>query len=206
MIHQNCKWLLKSIKILKHKVKYGDHMNNSKKTNKEERVKVGIVVDDQTGVILNNIYEGDKIITPKQQEYVNKYITNFQKKEAFVKVFTNPITALFKELPTKEFAVAMAIMPFISYKDGILKYDGKIADVRTISEQLGENYDVFRKTISSLVKKDVLGKVERQSDTYQNKTKQCICVNPFIYLRGQDLDREIHDKFVNSKWANIDKE
>ena len=69
-------------------------MNNSKKTNKEERVKVGIVVDDQTGVILNNIYEGDKIITPKQQEYVNKYITNFQKKEAFVKVFTNPITKM----------------------------------------------------------------------------------------------------------------
>lgn len=180
-------------------------MNNSKKTN-EERIKVGTILDDETGVILGELYEGDKIITPKQQEYTNKYITNFQKKEAFVKVFTNPITTLFKELPTKEFAVAMAIMPFISYKDGILKYNNKIADVKIISEQLGENYDVFRKTISSLIKKEVLGKVERQSDTYQNKTKQCICVNPFIYLRGQDLDREIRDKFVNSKWANIDKE
>ena len=121
-------------------------------------------------------------------------------------MFTSPIPTLFKELPTKEFAVAMAIMPFISYKDGILKYNGKIADVRTISEQLGENYDVFRKTIASLIKKEVLGKVERQSDTYQNKTKQCICVNPYIYLRGQDLDKEIQEKFVNSKWANIDKE
>ena len=180
-------------------------MNNSKKAN-EERIKVGTILDDETGVILGELYEGDKIITPKQQEYTNKYITNFQKKEAFVKVFTNPITTLFKELPTKEFAVAMAIMPFISYKDGILKYNNKIADVKIISEQLGENYDVFRKTISSLIKKEVLGKVERQSDTYQNKTKQCICVNPFIYLRGQDLDREIRDKFVNSKWTNIDKE
>ncbi len=181
-------------------------MNNSKKINNEERVKIATVLDDETGVILGEIYEGDKIVTPKQQEYTRKYITNFQKKEAFVKVFINPITALFKELPTKEFAVAMAIMPFISYKDGILKYNGKIADVRTISEQLGENYDVFRKTISSLIKKEVLGKIEQQSDTYQNKTKQCICVNPFIYLRGQDLDREIHDKFANSKWAKIDKE
>ena len=180
-------------------------MNNSKKTNNEERVKVGTIVDED-GVILGGIYEGDKIVTPKQQEYTQKYITNFQKKEAFVKVFTSPIPTLFKELPTKEFAVAMAIMPFISYKDGILKYNNKIADVRTISEQLGENYDVFRKTIASLIKKDVLAKVERQSDTYQNKTKQCICVNPYIYLRGQDLDREIQEKFVNSKWANIDKE
>ena len=180
-------------------------MNNSKKTNNEERVKVGTIVDED-GVILGGIYEGDKIVTPKQQEYTQKYITNFQKKEAFVKVFTSPIPTLFKELPTKEFAVAMAIMPFISYKDGILKYNNKIADVRTISEQLGENYDVFRKTIASLIKKEVLGKVERQSDTYQNKTKQCICVNPYIYLRGQDLDKEIKEKFVNSKWANIDKE
>jgi hypothetical protein len=128
-------------------------MNNSKKTKDLERIKVGVVLDDNTGVILGEIYEGDKIVTPKQQEYTNKYITNFQKKEAFVKVFTNPITTLFKELPTKEFAVAMAIMPFISYKDGILRYDGKIADIKIISEQLGENYDVFRKIIASLIKK-----------------------------------------------------
>lgn len=180
-------------------------MNDLKKTNNEERIKVGIIVDED-GIILGGIYEGDKIVTPKQQEYTQKYITNFQKKEAFVKVFISPIPTLFKELPTKEFAVAMAIMPFISYKDGILKYNNKIADVRIISEQLDENYDAFRKIIASLVKKEVLGKVERQSDTYQNKTKQCICVNPYIYLRGQDLDREIQEKFVNSKWANIDKE
>ena len=43
-------------------------MNNSKKTNNEERVKVGTIVDED-GVILGGIYEGDKIVTPKQQEY-----------------------------------------------------------------------------------------------------------------------------------------
>lgn len=180
-------------------------MNDSKKTNDKVRKKVETIVDED-GVILGGIYEGDKIVVPKQQEYQNRYITNFQKKEAFIKVFTSPIPMLFKELPTKEFAVAMAIMPFISYKDGVLRYNNKIVDVKTLSEQLGENYDVFRKTIASLVKKEVLGKIELQSDTYQNKTKQCICVNPFIFLRGQDLDKKIHDKFVNSKWATIDKE
>lgn len=53
----------------------------------------------------------------------------------------------------------MAIMPFIYYKDGILKYNNKIVDVKIISEQLGENYDVFRKIISSIIKKEVLGKL-----------------------------------------------
>ena len=120
-------------------------MNNSKKAN-EERIKVGTIVDED-GVILGGIYEGDKIVTPKQQEYTQKYITNFQKKEAFVKVFTSPIPTLFKELPTKEFAVAMAIMPFISYKDGILKYNNKIYEPRYDEKNIFniENFNEFKK-------------------------------------------------------------
>ena len=170
------------------------------KTN--ERVKVGTVIDEY-GVILQDIYEGDKIVTEKQSEYKSKYVLNFKSKEAFVKVYTNPIAAMFKELPTKEFAVAMALMPFISYKDGILRYENKIVDVKTISDVLGENYDVFRKTFSSLIKKEVIGKIKRQSDTYANKTKQCIVVNPNLYLRGQPIEREIVEKFSNSKWAKF---
>ena len=47
-------------------------MNNSKKAN-EERIKVGTIVDED-GVILGGIYEGDKIVTPKQQEYTQKML------------------------------------------------------------------------------------------------------------------------------------
>ena len=54
-------------------------MNDSKKTNDKVRKKVGTIVDED-GVILGGIYEGDKIVVPKQQEYQNRYITNIQKK------------------------------------------------------------------------------------------------------------------------------
>ena len=118
-----------------------------KNSNVEERVRIATVVSDE-GEILREIYDGDKIISKKQTEYTNKYITNFLKKEAFVKVYTNPIKQLFKELPTKEFAVAMALMPYISYKDGILKINNKITDVKNIAEDLNENYDPFRKVVS----------------------------------------------------------
>lgn len=37
------------------------------------------------------------------------------------------ITKLYKELPTKEFAVAMAVIPFVS-EDGTLKHNGKNVD------------------------------------------------------------------------------
>lgn len=169
----------------------------------QEKVRVGTVVGEY-GEILTEIYEGDKIVRQKQDEYKRTHIIGFKKKEAFVKVFIHPITALFKELPTKEYAVAMALMPFISYNDGILRYDGKIVDGKTISDVLGENYDTFKRIITSLIKKDILAKVERPSDTYANKTRKCLVVNPYIFLRGQDIERDIVNMFSESKWANIE--
>ena len=169
----------------------------------KEKVRIGTVIDEY-GEILNEIYEGDKIIRQEQDKYKKTHIIGFKKKEAFVKVFTNPITTLFKELPTKEFAVTMALMPFISYTDGILRYNGKIVDGKTISNVLGENYETFKRIITSLIKKDILAKVERQSDTYANKTRKCLVVNPYIFLRGQDIEKDIVELFSNSKWANIE--
>ena len=120
-----------------------------------------------------------------------------------MKLFTSPIETLFKELPTKEFAVAIAISPFVSYKDGILRYKGKIADIATISDVLAENYKTFAKIMASLEKKQIIAKVKRQSDTYQNKTKVCIVVNPYLYLKGQDIEKDIDALFKDSKWARI---
>ena len=55
----------------------------------------------------------------------------------------------------------------------------------------------------SLEEKGILAKVERQSDTYQNKTKKCIAVNPYIFLKGQDIEKDIVNKFKDTKWANL---
>ena len=168
-----------------------------------EKIRVGTVIGEY-GEILNEIYEGDKIVRQEQNEYKNTHYIGFKKKEAFVKVFVHPITALFKELPTKEYAVTMALMPFISYNDGILRYNGKIVDGKTISDVLGENYETFKRIITSLIKKEILGRVERPSDTYANKTRKCLVVNPFIFLRGQDIEKDIVEIFQGSKWANIE--
>ena len=36
------------------------------------------------------------------------------------------------------------------------------------------------------------------------ETKKCLVVNPFIFLRGQDIERDIVEMFEGSKWANIE--
>lgn len=173
-----------------------------KNTYEEERIKVGTVVDND-GVILNNIYEGDKIVTPKQDEYKNKYAINFKKGDAFVKMFISPLCELYKELSSSECAVVLGTMSFISYKDGILRYDNKILNVKEICELLDANYETFKRTFANLIKKEVFKKIERQSDKYADKTKKCIVVNPYIFLRGQDIEKSIVEEFSNTKWANI---
>jgi DNA-binding MarR family transcriptional regulator len=170
--------------------------------NSKQKVKVGFVVDDD-GVILTDIYQGDKIIRESQSNYNQKYVTNFKKKELFVKVYINPIKELWKTLSIREYAVASALMQFISYKDGILRDNGVAINMKDISKLLEMDYDAIRKIIPVLEKKKILVKVKRQSDKYADKEKSYIVVNPYLFLRGTDMEREIVNLFSDSIWANL---
>jgi hypothetical protein len=172
-------------------------MNNTKQRNK-----IGSLVDDY-GEILTEIYEGDKIVRESQSEYLNKYITNFNKKELFVKVYKNPIKELWKALSIREYAVATALMPFISYKDGILRDNNVAINIKDISVLLDMDYDAIRKIVPVLEDKLVLRKIKRQSDKYADKEKNYYVVNPYLFLCGTDMEKEIVDLFSNSIWANI---
>jgi hypothetical protein len=122
-------------------------MNNSK-----QKIKVGTFVDND-GVILTELYQGDKIVRESQSEYRQEFVTNFKKKELFVKVYINPIKELWKDLSIREYAVASALIQFISYKDGILRNNGIAINVKDISILLEMDYDAVRKIISVLISK-----------------------------------------------------
>ena len=175
-------------------------MNNS-----NQKVKVGSVVDED-GVILTELYQGDKIVRETQSEYKKKYITDFKKKELFVKVYINPLEELWNELTIREYAVASVLMRFISYKDGILRNNGVAINMKDISSLLKMDYDAIRKIIPALEKKKILAKVKRQSDKYADKEKNYIVVNPYLFLRGTDIEKEIVDLFADSKWASLESE
>lgn len=166
----------------------------------DERKQIGWAVS-MDGEIINKIYAGDRLVSSTKDEYAEKYIINFNKKEAFVKVFQNPLLQLHRELTTRENSVLMGLMPFISYKDGVLRCDNQVLDIKTMSEILGEEYGGFRKAIISLIEKEVLKKIDIKSETNSSKTKKCFVVNPFIFFRGTDVDRSITSEFINSKWA-----
>jgi DNA-binding MarR family transcriptional regulator len=170
--------------------------------NSNQKVRIGSLVDDD-GVILTEVYQGDKIVRESQSDYKQKHITNFNEKELFVKVYINPIKELWKTLSIREYAVASALMQFISYKDGILRDNGVAINMKDISRLLEMDYDAIRKIIPVLEKKKILGKVKRKSDKYADKEKNYLVVNPYLFLRGTDIEKEIADMFSSSVWANL---
>lgn len=176
-----------------------------KTANEQTKNRIGMLVNDY-GEILDEFYDGDRIVRKKQATYNNNHIINFNKDVTFVKVFPNQIPILLKELSTKEFATVMSLMLFVSYNDCILRCDGKIATGKMISDILEEKYETFKKTLASLIKKEIIKKIQMPSETCKTKTRNCLVVNPYIYIKGQDINKDILNVFDKSKWNNVKAE
>jgi hypothetical protein len=180
--------------------KISEYKNNK---SKDEKKIVKHIVDPFTGEITGEIYEGDRIVPSDQSDYTDSHILKFKKGEIFIKAYVNPITILWQKLNTTEFAVTMALMPYISYQDCILRYKNnpmKLADMATV---LDINYDTFRKTILQLVGKGVLAQTKTGSIKKPNTFINCYVMNPYIIFKGTDLCKEIAGLFVGSGWEDL---
>lgn len=72
-------------------------------------------------------------------------------------------------------------------------------------ELLHEDYDGFRKVIKSLITKEIIKKIDVVSDANKYRTQKAYVVNPYIFFKGTDIQRDILSHFINSKWANLDE-
>jgi len=71
---------------------------------------------------------------------------------------------------------------------------------------LHEEYSGFRRVIKSLIDKEIIKKIDVISDASKYKTQKAYVVNPYIFFKGTDLQRNIMLLFMDSKWANLDEE
>ena len=168
----------------------------------ERNIEVGIVVDEY-GVIIDRLYEGDRVIRGTRNEYKEKYAINFNKKELFCKVYKNPIKELWNTLSIRDYAVATALIPYISYKDGILRNENELLNMKQISVLLNMDYDSIRKSFATLLKNQIIAKVKRPPQYDCDKLVNCYAVNPYLFMSSTDIEKEILSKFKESKWAKI---
>lgn len=157
-------------------------------------------VIDQNGEIVNKIREGDKIVRKEQTEYQQQYITNFNKGESFVKLYDKTISILRKKLTPTEFLLAFSLVEYVSYKDSILRCNGKIMDMQDISDKLEMDYSTVRRLVPSLVRKGILGIHKTGCAENPKLLIKAITCNPYVYIRGNDINRMAVALFEKSGW------
>jgi hypothetical protein len=170
----------------------------------EERKLVAQVVDVETGEIVNGIYEKDKIVPYKEPKPEDEKIEyNFNSEAKFVKLYLG-VNDLRKYLTQGEFAITMSLADFICYEDCIIRrgghQNGKILSIKELSEEMDINYDALRKTVTSLVKKGVIGIHKTGCKDNPNIMVKAITVNPYIFTKGNNVNKTILGLFEHSNW------
>lgn len=168
----------------------------------EERKIVAQVIDVETGEFLDDIYEKDKIVHYKEESPEDK-IYNFNKGESFVKLYLG-VNELRKHLTPGEFTVALSLADFVCYDDCILRkgghHNGKILTIKELADEMDVNYDALRKTITTLNKKGVIGIHKTGCKDKPNVLVKAITVNPYIYSRGNNVNKTILSLFEHTNW------
>jgi DNA-binding MarR family transcriptional regulator len=174
----------------------------------EEREIIGKLVSND-GEILTEFYNGDSIkrkpkkvpITDKNKNDPTKNY-DFKQGDEFVKVYTEAMDIIDKKITNAEARLILRIMKYISYKDGILRDDGKNGNpitIKDISDEYQLTYEGVRKQIYSLIKKGILGE-HRTGNKDTKDVKKFLTVNPYIFLRGTIADKSICGLFEKSGW------
>lgn len=172
---------------------------NDQNTNTEER-KILYTIVDANGVIVDYIYEGDKVKHQDEKNPLDEKYFGFNKDKNFVKLYSG-ISELKKRLTDREFAVAIALSDFVCYDDCCLREgghgNGKVLTMKNLSEKMDINYNTLKEIMLSLRKKKILGTFITGAN---DKT---ITVNPYIYTRGSNVNKTVITYFENSEWQDI---
>lgn len=156
---------------------------------------------DKYGEILGTLGYGDKVIREEQMKHYEEFDDSFNKGENFVKIFNKTLNKLATKLTNGEIAFVIKLLPFISYNDGILRDENKkIVDLNDLSEYMGLTHEGVRKVIVSLISKGVLGEHKTGSIDNPKILNKCITVNPFIFMKGKQMNRTIIGLFENTEW------
>lgn len=172
----------------------------------EERKLIAKVVNVETGEVINDLYEKDKIVYYKEPKIEEEKIEfNFNSNAKFVKLYLG-VNELRKYLTQGEFAIAISLADFICYDDCIIRkgghHNGKILSIKELSAEMEINYDALRKTVTSLIKKGVIGIHKTGCKDNPNVMVKAITVNPYIFTKGNNVNKTILGLFEHTNWKS----
>ena len=155
------------------------------------------IIDITTGEVINEIREGDKVKITRKESL--KHISNnveINDKERFIKFYTSILKDLREEKLTQaEFTIVTVCLEHLSYLSGAVKYEnnGEFLTPQDFEKITGLSERTIIRSINRLVSLKILHKGKTGKD-YQ------LFVNPFIFMKGAEVNRTLYDMFRKSKW------
>ena len=164
------------------------------------------VINKETGEIVLDLLNGTSIHQPKLK-YKNKdgqELIKFQPKELFVKLYKKAIEQLGKELSNRDFSWFIRLSPYVKMNDCTLRNnDDTYLNVKQLSNLLGVNYDNFKTVMRSFEKIGLIKKIRVPSQKDIYKEVNAIVVNPYLYVNGEYVVKEVKDMFALTRWSDL---
>ena len=156
-----------------------------------------IVIDDDSGEIVNEIMEGDKIVKSGTIDFLNE--TQTWRIERYFKGSMDEARALMMELSSSEKAFLFCASAYVGYTDCCIKHDnGKVFDIVDFVSLSGLSRATVFRVLDSLRKKDIIFKGK-------NSNGDLYFINPWIYCRGNRISGVLKTMFKNYKIRVINK-
>ena len=174
----------------------------------EKKDKQYVVLDSETGEIIDRMYDGDRIVRKKQIEYYNKNAEEIEKDKVYSFGQSDKFTMLnqyaAKELSRmritgSEFQIMFLMMANTNYKSGLItKGNNHNINEEWIAEQLGINIVTVGRCIRKFVDKGIIFKGE-------TAFKIKYFFNPYIQYKGAWINKTLYEMFKGTVWASLVK-
>lgn len=150
-----------------------------------------IITND--GEIVDKISEGDRIVRANSVEKFNDTI-EINKSDNFIKVYTKCLFEISSEITGAESVLLMFLLQYLQYQTGILTHsNGALLTREYIMSDTKQSQRTIDRSLEGLIKKRILGK-------HRTGKTVCFTVNPFIFMKGNRVNKTLAKFFENSKW------
>ena len=154
-----------------------------------------VLMDTETGQILKELCEGDRLIRGKSIESHLEF-EHAPKGETFTKLYHKVIPFIVDcELSAAELMLFLYLASNLRYLSNVAKYpNGKLITRGNLQADLKLSEPTIKRSIYRLIKQGLM----IEANTIEGRV---FVVNPYIVMVGDKVNKTVYDLFRKSKWA-----
>jgi len=154
-----------------------------------------VVIDTETGQIMNELRDGDRIVHATSIEAFRE-LESAPKGETFTKLYHKVIPLIVDcGLSASELILFMHLAVNLRYLSNVAKYpNGRLITRDNLQNDLKISESTVKRSIYRLIKLGLIA----EASTVEGKV---FIVNPFVVTVGDKINKTVYDLFRKSKWA-----